>query len=309
MLRIVALLLGLGSVATPVQAERVRVASYNVRNYLVTDRQVDGEWRFAYPKPAVEVAALQRVILEVRPDVLALQEIGPAYLRELQRDLAAQGLDYPYTFQLVADDEDRCLAVLARVPVVEARLHRDLRFRYFEGEIPVKRGLLEVEFLVRGVSWHLFTFHLKSRLTEDARDPDSVLRRGGEAEAVATLLRERWPEGQGRFILLGDANDDYRSPALEHLRGPALAPLAQPIPARDSRGEVWTYFSNWADRYERIDYALLSARLQPHLVTPDARLFDGPDSMLASDHRLLFLDLQFPEPSVALEKETILTDQ
>ncbi|KAF0095765.1 MAG: endonuclease/exonuclease/phosphatase [Puniceicoccaceae bacterium 5H] len=307
-MRLAAILCGLCCLVVLASAGRVRVATYNVKNYLVTDRMVDGEWRFDYPKPAAEVEALRAVIREVRPDVLALQEVGPGYLAELQRDLAAEGLDFPFAFQLQADDPTRCVAVLARVPVVEVREHRDLTLRYFDEDVPVKRGLLEVELLTDHVSWHLFTFHLKSRLTEDARDPDSVQRRAGEAEAIAAHLRERWPDGQGRFVLMGDANDAYRSPALEHLSGDPRAPLAEVWPAADSRGERWTYYSGWSDRYERIDYVLVAPRLTPWVAEGQGTIFDGPEALRASDHRLVYIDLFFPEAAPQLENAPEITD-
>ena len=34
--------------------ERIRVASYNVRNYLLMDRLVAGRWVENYPKPEIE---------------------------------------------------------------------------------------------------------------------------------------------------------------------------------------------------------------------------------------------------------------
>ena len=73
---------------------KLRVATYNVRNYLMTDRLVPGKlgdkliWRKNYPKPEIEKTALRRIIAKVDPDILALQEMGGApYLKELQRDL------------------------------------------------------------------------------------------------------------------------------------------------------------------------------------------------------------------------------
>lgn len=285
-----------------VQAATVRIATYNLQNFTVTDRQVAGEWRFNHPKPVEERTALVAVIRAVNPDILAVQELGPAHLGELRRDLAAAGLDYPFAHLLQAEDDTRCVAIFARVPVVAIREHRDLPVRWLGQTVYPKRGLLEVEFVRQGVVWSVFACHLKSRLTDDARDPESAAFRTGEAKAIAAYLRQRWPEGDGRFLLVGDINDTARSPTIGHFRGTRESPLARDWPALDSRGERWTYRSTWNDAYERIDYLFVSPAMEPFLATPQAQLYDGPEATQASDHRLLWVDLEMAEASPSLAK-------
>ena len=63
-------------------AEKIRVASYNVRNYLVMDRIVSGRWQEDYPKPLKERRIIRSVINQTNPDILAIQEMGePVYLQ------------------------------------------------------------------------------------------------------------------------------------------------------------------------------------------------------------------------------------
>ena len=50
-------------------AELVTVAAYNVENYLVTNRMVEGVYREDYPKPEREKAAVTAVIKAANPDV------------------------------------------------------------------------------------------------------------------------------------------------------------------------------------------------------------------------------------------------
>ena len=67
--------------------EVVRVATYNVRNYLEVNRWVDGKYRKHFPKPEAKKEAVRKVLLEVRPDILVIQEMGVGpYLSELQAD-------------------------------------------------------------------------------------------------------------------------------------------------------------------------------------------------------------------------------
>jgi hypothetical protein len=101
--------------ASGLKAEVVRVATYNVRNYLEVNRWADGRYRPNFPKPEEEKQALRAVILSVRPDILVIQEMGTGpYLEELQADLKEEGLDLPFAYVAEGADEDRHVALLSR---------------------------------------------------------------------------------------------------------------------------------------------------------------------------------------------------
>ena len=71
----------------------VRVASFNLRNYLSCDRMVEGKWRPDYPKPEIEKKAVRSIIRSVNPDILAIQEMGDyPYMVELWMDLNTTGV-------------------------------------------------------------------------------------------------------------------------------------------------------------------------------------------------------------------------
>src|SRR5438552_2740429 len=73
----------LGMMAAVVVSAAVTVATYNVENYTIADRMVEGVYRQAYPKPEKEKAALRHVISDIAPDILALCEMGkPEFLAE-----------------------------------------------------------------------------------------------------------------------------------------------------------------------------------------------------------------------------------
>jgi endonuclease/exonuclease/phosphatase family metal-dependent hydrolase len=283
-----------------VAAERsvmVRIATYNVRNYLSTNRRVDGQYKTDWPKPDAEKTALRAVIRQAHPDVLALEEMGDAKeLEELRRDLAAEGVDYPYSTLVNAADPDRHVAVLSRVPFAKVQGYEDVEYKLGEGSEKVKRGLLEADFVTAGQAWAFYVVHLKSRLNEegDPSDPLSANRREGEAHALRDLIRKQQPLLAGALVaVVGDFNDTRDSVPLRRFLELDGKPLLHIAPAADSREQTWTFTYAHADTYERIDFVLLSAALLPWQKGAGT-VVDIPESEQASDHRLVWVDLAFP---------------
>lgn len=276
------------------QAETVRVATYNIENYLLMDRVVEGGWRPGYPKPEASKSALRAVVAAVNPDILALQEIGPKpFLVELQRDLKAEGLNYPYAVLLEASDEERHLAVLSRVPFRDVRPRIELDFRYFGEREKVRRGLLEVEFETDGERWSLFVVHLKSKWTERPDDPEAVGKRTGEATAARNAILEAHdPEEGALYLIAGDFNDSPATAPLRRFLHRGEVQVSEPIPAFDSRGEAWTHHWTRQDLYSRVDYLLASPAMLEKVIDGRGFIFDGPGSGIASDHRLVWADFK-----------------
>lgn len=280
-------------------AETVRVATFNVRNYLNADRLVEGRWRVDYPKPENEKQAVREIIRRIHPDVLALQEMGGAeFLAELQRDLRAEGLDYPYAELLDGPDEDRHLALLSRIPSQQVLSHDRIPYRYFGEEIPVKRGLQEAVFVTAGQRWRLFNVHLKSRWTDRDDDPDSAKRRVGEAQAIRDFIRERLPPGdpESRYLVAGDFNDTRDTAAVRRFLTVGDTTLTHLVECADSRGEAWTFHYARRDLYERVDFILASPPMIPFIRGGGGNIVDIlPESNIASDHRMVYVDLDFPD--------------
>jgi len=271
-----------------------RVASINLRNYLVQDRRVGERWLREHPKPEAEKEAIRRAIAEIDPDILALQEMGPRpFLLELQRDLKADGLDYPYAVLLEADDPDRHLAVLSRVEPVEVVPHTDMDFPYEEERLPIKRGLLEVVFPTGedGQTWSLFVVHLKSRWSDVDTDPLSSERRTKEAQAARDRILERFPEAAGLFLVAGDFNDHRSSAALRRFLQKGDLEISQMVEAYDSRRETWTFFYEKHHVYERVDFILASPEMMPRVVGQEGTVFDPLYIREGTDHRPVFVDL------------------
>ena len=279
---------------TGLASASLTIATYNVENYLVTDRMVDGVYRTAYPKPEKERAALRQVVAGIGPDILAVQEMGPQpFLDEFQRELKQAGQDYPFTVLLEAADPDRHVAVLSKIPFKEVRRHAAVPITYLGRKDTVKRGLLEVIFATGSGDFSLFVVHLKSRLTEQKDDPESALRRHEEAGAVRDLVLARYPDAaRGRFILCGDWNDTLGSKSVRTLSKRGEMEVGEILSAADSHGETWTHFYRREDTYSRIDYILVSAAMKSLVMGGPATIWDGPGARDGSDHRAVFVQLK-----------------
>lgn len=288
-------------------AEQLSVATYNLGNYTSAHRRLAaGGFRPDYPKPEAEKAALRRVIAALDADVLALQEIGgAAHLAELRRDLASEGLDYPYGDAPSGPDEARVLGVLSRVPLGRVTLHRDLlaKRRGAEAPEPVRRGLLEVEVPTAAGAITVFVVHLKSRITEDKDDPAAEDQRVAEAQAVRDRVLELFPEpATARFLIMGDFNDVPGSRALRAVQARGETSISRWLDAADERGQRWTHEYARLASYSRFDHALISGGWGSEAGGAEAvtaRIVGEPWAhvRLASDHRPLVVQLSVgPQP-------------
>ena len=270
------------------------VAAYNVENYTVADRMVDGVYRPAYPKPEKEKTALRQVIAGIAPDILAVEEMGPQpFLDDFQRELKHAGQDFPYTALLEAADADRHVAVLSKVPFKEVRRHPGVAITYFKQKEVVKRGVLEIVFATNEGDFSLFVIHLKSKYTERKDDPESAIQRHLEAEAVRDLVLAHYPDPKkAKFVICGDWNDSRGSNTVRALQKRGDLEVGEILPAADSHGETWTHFYRREDTYSRIDYLLVSAALQPFVTAGRATIWDGAGVGDASDHRPVFMQLK-----------------
>lgn len=267
------------------------VATYNLMNYLSMDRWVYESWRRDYPKPESEKRVARETILDVAPDILALQEIGSLeHGLELQGDLAKSGLEYDGLWVMEAADEERKLGALWREGlVVEVVEHVDLTLPYFGDRLPVKRGLLELRVGEGAGRWSLFIAHLKSRYTNDPKDPESLERRTREARAIRDRVLELYPDpGGARFLVVGDLNDTTASRPLRAFRRRGDLQIAVPVPCEDRFGLTWTHFYQKEDVYGRVDYILRSTGWE-ELAGVRGVIHHRDDYYEGSDHRLVYL--------------------
>ena len=279
-------------------SEVVRVASFNLQNYLSCERIVDGEWRPNYPKPEVEKKAVRFSIRSVNPDILALQEIGDyRYLLELWTDLNNTGGPYykhAIWMPTEEDDEVRHLAYFCKFEPDSVKKHTNISFKYFDGLEKSGRGLLEISFKLNDAKFTLFNLHLKSMWTERSDDPLAKIRREKEARSMRDLIREKFPpESNPRYLVLGDFNDHKNSAPLSRFLSVNKTILTNIVPCVDSRGHKWTHYFKKQDSYSRIDYLLTSPAMFSRFVPNSGWIMDDKRSDIASDHRLIYADFTF----------------
>lgn len=279
-------------------SEVVRVASFNLQNYLSCERIVDGKWRPDYPKPEVEKKAVRFSLKSVNPDILALQEIGDyRYLLELWTDLNNTGGPfYKHAVWMPTEEEDevRHLAYFSKFVPVSIKKHTNISFKYFGGFEKSGRGLLEVCFNPYDAKFTLFNLHLKSMWTERKDDPQAKIRREKEARSIRDLIRKKFPpDSNPSYLVLGDFNDHKNSAPLSRFITVNKTILTNVVPCIDSRGHKWTHFYKKQDSYSRLDYLLTSPAMFSRFVPNSGWIMDDKRSDLASDHRLIYADFAF----------------
>ena len=274
-------------------AELVRVATYNVENYILRSNETRSI------KAPESCAKVREHLLAIKADVVALQELGGAEaLEDIRSGLKTAGLDYEHSEIVYGWDTNIQVGVLSRFPIVARRPHTNESYLLQGRRFQVGRGFLEVDIRVNPqYTFTLMTTHLKSR-RQVAEGDEAEMR---EQEAI--LLREKIDARLNanrdvNLVVLGDFNDvrDARSTRAVLGRGrtalidarPAERNgdnLPNPIPRYDPRNITWTHFYGKEDSYSRIDYVLLSPGLAREWVKEECYVFTAPNWGLASDHR------------------------
>jgi endonuclease/exonuclease/phosphatase family metal-dependent hydrolase len=256
------------------------VGTWNLQNFLSQNRFEEGAFRVDYPLPEARKKRIRQLILDARPDILFLQEIGSAdHLLELQLDLAATGLHYDHAHFSAAPAARSGLAILSRLPIDFLLFHDPIPLDDFEREgACIRRGIQEASFSLNGHRFRFFHLHLKSRYTSDPDDPDSRSHRSAEIKAVIRLLDSLVSnDPSSAFIVAGDFNTPFRDPLMRILR-----PRWQPLEVADSSGAIWTY-QHYSGSRDQIDGFWFPADRPPPL-QPLALL---PRQDPPSDHRLV----------------------
>ena len=293
---LLALLAGLGCFLPRAEAaDTFRVATYNLENYLAAP----GGSRPL--KSAAARAKIREGLRALKPDVLALQEIGGAdALLELQSSLKTDGLDLPFSELVSGSDTNIHVAVLSRLPIVARRPQTNDHFLLGGRRFRVSRGLAEVDLKVSDrFSFTLIDAHLKSKLpVPEADEADWRLEEAKILREKIDALLSANPDAN--LIVLGDFNDSPDSPPLKTVLGHGNRSLVDTRPAERNgdtepasdrrlaaRNVTWTQFYAREDLYSRMDYILLSHGLARAWDPAETYILTLPNWGQASDHRPL----------------------
>jgi endonuclease/exonuclease/phosphatase family metal-dependent hydrolase len=287
------LLLALVLSARVADAETFRVATYNLEGYL------DQPTETRAAKLAAAKAKVRESILALKPDVLALQEMGSTNaLLELRDSLKAEGLGLPYWEHVSGFDTNIHVAILSRFPIITRHPHTDDSFLLSGRRFRVSRGFGEVAIQVNtNYSFTLIAAHLKSKRAVAQAD---------EAEMrleEAKVLREKVDaclaaNPNANLVVLGDFNDTKDSASIKAIIGRGKHKLVDtrpaerngdnapsPNPAWEPRNVTWTHYYGKEDSYTRIDYILLSSGMAHEWITNGTYALTVPNWGVGSDHR------------------------
>ena len=278
----------LGQAQTP-----IRVASYNIENYILSPIQNRPL------KTKLAQAKVVESILAAKPDVLALQEVGTIKaLAKLQKDLKAKGLNLPYVEHLKSFDPAIHVAYLSRYPFRKITKHDNESYLLNGRRLHVGRGFAEVQISVRGYDFSLINAHLKSK--RKVPEADQAEMRLQEAYRLRRIIDSRLKSNpEINLVVLGDFNDYYNSKPVKAIVGRGNSRLIDTRPSerngdsgpnlRNSkwfpRDISWTHFYGVEDVYSRIDYIMLSPGMARELDRANSSIPVVPNWGHGSDHR------------------------
>lgn len=274
-------------------AATFRVASYNVENYV----DVQTDTRETKSEEAREKVA--ESILALRPDVIALQEMGRVTaLKDLQARLKRKGLDLPYFEHASGFDTNIFVAILSKYPFKSVQSYTNENFLLNGRRLRTSRGFAHVQFEpAKGYTVDLLTAHLKSKRAVEVADEAEIRLEEAKLlrEKVDSLLRQT---PSANIIVAGDFNDTRDSASTRAVIGRNSTKLVDTRPAErngddqpntnpawDPRNICWTHFYGKEDSYARIDFILVSPGLAREWVQQETYVLALPNWGVASDHR------------------------
>ena len=283
-------------------SETFRVATYNVENYL------DIPTRTRHAKKPEARAKVCENILALRPDVLALQEVGSlSALEELRGSLRTNGLDLPFAEFVTAFDTNVHLAILSKFPFKAVRPHKNETFLLSGHRFGVSRGFAEADIQVS--SNRVFTLinaHLKSK--RPVAQADEAELRLEEAKMLREKIDSLFATNANvNLVVLGDLNDTKDAESTRTVIGRGKTKLVDIRPAerngdtlsgrrkQELRNVTWTHFYAKEDLYSRVDYILISPAMAKIWRANETYILSVANWGVASDHRPLLSTFQIDD--------------
>jgi endonuclease/exonuclease/phosphatase family metal-dependent hydrolase len=275
-------------------AGTVRVATYNVENYL--DQPTESRKQV---KSDAAKAKVREAIRTLNPDVLALEEMGTTNaLLELRASLQAEGCDFPYWEHVQGFDTNIHIAVLSKLPFASRTPHTNDSFLLDGRLFRVSRGFAEVE--IQADKNNIFTLiaaHLKSRRPVPNADESQL--RLEEAKILREIVDAHLTKDPtAKIVVLGDFNDVRSTDSTKVVIGRGKYKLTDTRPAErngdnlpneisryDPRNITWTHYYGLEDSYSRIDYIMASPAMSRTWLPKETYILTIPNWGSGSDHR------------------------
>lgn len=272
----------------------VVIASYNVENYLMMPRWIDGHYRSNAGKPVSEKEAVTKMIAQIHPDILGLMEMGDQrQLSDLTRRLQEAGMTFSETEYLQGPDQQRHIALLSRFPIVERHSEEFIPIQVQGQTFYSSRGFIDVTIaLPSDLKIRLFCVHLKSKIPVPEY-PQFVFR---VAEAMA--LRKKIEailssDPTTPLLIMGDFNDTKNSLAIKTILGkPGTSNALTTLSLHDDHDETWTEYWKEADEYSRIDFIIVNDVLKKRIEENHSAIARPAFWNQASDHCPIFTTVQ-----------------
>lgn len=278
----------------PEELKPVKLVFYNLKNYLAMERRVNGEIVVNAPKPETEIRHIIDGLNTIKPDILAVCEMGsPGYLEDFQFRLKKSGLNYPHTEMVqAAGGFDRNLALLSRFPIVSSDSRNNYTYRINGDALSFQRGILDASIRINEkYQIRCVVLHLKSkREIAEANQLEMRLQEALLARKHIDRILQATPESN--LIVIGDLNDNRQEPPIKTLQGffGGNGYLSS-LNLSDQFGFRWTHYWEFADVYSRFDYALLSRGIFPEVDPKQSRIHHWSNWNAASDHRPLIISI------------------
>lgn len=289
--------------AADLSAGTLRVATYNVENYL--DQPTESR---RFTKSAAAKAKVREAIRAMNPDVLALEEMGTTNaLLELRDSLKAEGLDLPYWEHVQGFDTNIHVAILSKFPFISRSPHTNESFLLQGRRFRVSRGFADVEIQpAPDFKVTILAAHLKSRRpSAEADEAELRLQEAMQLRRIVDAKLQANPEA--KLVILGDFNDTKNTASTKEVIGRGKLKLTDTRPAErngdntpnenpryEPRNICWTHYYGLEDSFARIDYILLSPGLAKDWLPKESFIPAIPNWGVGSDHRPLLVTFSTP---------------
>ncbi len=179
----------------------VKIATYNVENLFdlrysgheYEDYVPNTSWRWNQQSYRAKLKNISKVIVDMAPDIIALEEIESLYaLKDLRTQIQRDGLYLPYYAIAASKDTTVKVALLSKYPLHAQELRVTASYRY--------RNILEAKVQLGNEPLYIFVNHWKAK-----SGPES--RRIVSAKALKKRLNILVDVN---YLLMGDFNSDYR---------------------------------------------------------------------------------------------------